>query len=216
VACRRRGERPPRPPDEPLLGSFLTLRTFLVGALMTAGAVGLFLYEYNLDLEAGTPPELALAESQTVAVTTIILFQCAYLLNCRSLTESVFRIGLDHTRAGRAAGAVVGEAVLATARQVRARRRRRSATVGSDTTIMNARCRHLADNLLYPIVVGKNLCLHTVPLLVALIGGVVVFGAVGFLLGPVVLAVTLAALEATPGNPHRESHTADFWRLTLR
>jgi predicted PurR-regulated permease PerM len=53
----------------------------------------------------------------------------------------------------------------------------------------------LADNLLYPIVVGKYLRMHTVPLLVALIGGVVVFGAVGFFLGPVVLAVTLATLE---------------------
>ena len=53
----------------------------------------------------------------------------------------------------------------------------------------------LADNLLYPIVVGRYLRLHTVPLLVALIGGVVVFGAVGFFLGPVVLAVTLAMLQ---------------------
>ncbi len=52
----------------------------------------------------------------------------------------------------------------------------------------------LADNLLYPIVVGRYLRMHTVPLLVALIGGVVVFGAVGFFLGPVVLAVTLATL----------------------
>ena len=41
----------------------------------------------------GVPPELARAESQTVAVTTIILFQCAYLLNCRSLTQSAHRIG---------------------------------------------------------------------------------------------------------------------------
>lgn len=53
----------------------------------------------------------------------------------------------------------------------------------------------LADNLLYPIVVGKYLRLHTVPLLIALIGGVIVFGAVGFFLGPVVLAVTLTAVE---------------------
>ncbi|HUG23737.1 cation transporting ATPase C-terminal domain-containing protein [Piscinibacter sp.] len=91
-------ERPPRPPDEPLLGPFLIFRTFLVGALMTAGAVGLFFYEYNADLEAGIVPALALAESQTVAVTTIILFQCAYLLNCRSLTESALRIGLLSNR----------------------------------------------------------------------------------------------------------------------
>ena len=53
----------------------------------------------------------------------------------------------------------------------------------------------LADNLLYPIVVGRYLRLHTVPLLVALIGGVVVFGAVGFFLGPVVLAITLEMLQ---------------------
>lgn len=91
-------QRPPRPPDEPLLGSFLIVRTFFVGALMTAGAVGLFLYEYNADLTAGIAPEVARAESQTVAVTTIILFQILYLLNCRSLTESIFRIGLLSNR----------------------------------------------------------------------------------------------------------------------
>lgn len=62
----------------------------------------------------------------------------------------------------------------------------------------------LADNFLYPIVVGKYLRLHTVPLLVALIGGVVVFGAVGFFLGPVVLAVTLTVLEVWRARAERE------------
>lgn len=85
-------DRPPKPPDEPLIGPFLVFRTFLVGALMTMGAMSLFFYEYHSDLAAGIAP--VLARSQTVAVTTIILFQCAYLLNCRSLTESAFRIGL--------------------------------------------------------------------------------------------------------------------------
>ena len=87
-------ERPPRPPNEPLLGPFLVLRTFLVAALMTAGAVGMFLYEYNADLRAGVPVELATAQAQTVTVTTIILFQALYLLNCRSHTQSIWRIGL--------------------------------------------------------------------------------------------------------------------------
>ncbi|MFZ5507628.1 MAG: cation-translocating P-type ATPase [Pseudomonadota bacterium] len=91
-------ERPPRPPDEALLGPLLIFRTFLVGSLMTAGAVGLFLYEYHSDLSAGIAPDIARSESQTVAVTTIILFQCAYLLNCRSLTESSLRIGLFSNR----------------------------------------------------------------------------------------------------------------------
>lgn len=53
----------------------------------------------------------------------------------------------------------------------------------------------LADNFLYPIVVGKYLRLHTVPLLIALIGGLFLFGAVGFFLGPVVLALSFAALQ---------------------
>lgn len=53
----------------------------------------------------------------------------------------------------------------------------------------------LADNLLYPAVVGRYLHMHTVPLLIAMIGGVVVFGAVGFFVGPVVLALTIALLE---------------------
>ncbi len=61
---------------------------------MTASAIGLFFYEYTADIRMGIEPALALAESQTVAVTTIILFQAIYLLNCRSLTESIFRIGL--------------------------------------------------------------------------------------------------------------------------
>jgi magnesium-transporting ATPase (P-type) len=91
-------QRPPRPPNEPLLSPFLVFRTFLVGALMTAGAVGLFLREYNADLLAGVPADLARVESQTVAVTTIILFQMLYLLNCRSLTQTFWRIGLFSNR----------------------------------------------------------------------------------------------------------------------
>jgi magnesium-transporting ATPase (P-type) len=91
-------ERPPRPPNEPLLGPFLVFRTFLVGTLMTAGAIGLFLHEYNTDLLAGIPGDLARAEAQTIAVTTIILFQMLYLLNCRSLTQTIWRIGLFSNR----------------------------------------------------------------------------------------------------------------------
>lgn len=53
----------------------------------------------------------------------------------------------------------------------------------------------LADNLLYPMVVGRHLRLHTVPMLIAMIGGVIVFGAAGFFLGPVVLVVTITVLE---------------------
>ena len=53
----------------------------------------------------------------------------------------------------------------------------------------------LIDNLLYPILVGKRLRLHTVPVFFAIIGGLAVFGAAGVILGPVILALTDAILE---------------------
>lgn len=86
--------RPPRAPDEPVLSSFVITRTFLTAALMTAGAVGLFSYEYRSALSAGMPEPMALAEGQTMAVTTVIMFQIFYMLNCRSLRGSVWSIGL--------------------------------------------------------------------------------------------------------------------------
>ncbi|QYU68310.1 cation transporting ATPase C-terminal domain-containing protein [Leptolyngbya sp. 15MV] len=39
-------------------------------------------------------PSLALSKAQTMAVTTVIMFQIFYMLNCRSLKDSIFRIGL--------------------------------------------------------------------------------------------------------------------------
>ncbi|MGH7962771.1 MAG: AI-2E family transporter [Candidatus Binatia bacterium] len=53
----------------------------------------------------------------------------------------------------------------------------------------------LVDNLLYPTLVGQRLRLHTLPVFVALIGGLALFGAVGLVLGPVILAVTVALVD---------------------
>jgi Ca2+-transporting ATPase len=86
--------RPPRKPTEPVLSGFVIVRTALVALLMAAGSIGVFLYEYERELAAGIAEQVALAEAQTMAVTTVILFQIFYLLNCRSLRDSVFKIGL--------------------------------------------------------------------------------------------------------------------------
>jgi predicted PurR-regulated permease PerM len=48
---------------------------------------------------------------------------------------------------------------------------------------------------LYPMLVGNRLKQHTIVVFVAAIGGIVVFGPVGFILGPVIVAVTLGLLE---------------------
>lgn len=52
-----------------------------------------------------------------------------------------------------------------------------------------------SDNLLRPILVGKRLHLHTVLAFLSMAGGLLVFGAAGLILGPVVLAVTTVLLE---------------------
>ena len=53
----------------------------------------------------------------------------------------------------------------------------------------------LIDNLLYPMLVGNRMRMHTVPVFIAIVGGLAVFGASGLVLGPVILALTFAALE---------------------
>jgi Ca2+-transporting ATPase len=94
--------RPPRRPGAPIFGRFVAARTALVSLLMAAGAIGLFLYEFYAEvgrLEAvgsahASAVALAYREAQTMAVTTVVLFQVFYLLNCRSLRDSIFRIGV--------------------------------------------------------------------------------------------------------------------------
>lgn len=53
----------------------------------------------------------------------------------------------------------------------------------------------LIDNILYPLLVGKRIRLHIVPVFIALIGGIMVFGGSGLILGPLIFAITLALLE---------------------
>ena len=94
---------------------FVVLRTLVVALLMTAGAIGLFLWEYRATSRQATIPASGrCAEAQTMAVTTVIMFQIFYLLNCRSLRDSIVRIGAvqqplrvpRHRGGARPAGAV--------------------------------------------------------------------------------------------------------------
>ncbi|ABS28042.1 HAD-IC family P-type ATPase [Anaeromyxobacter sp. Fw109-5] len=89
--------RPPRDPGAPVLGAFVVARTVLVAFLMAGAAVGLFLWEYRREAPL-VGHAVALAEARTMAVTTVVFFQAFYLLNCRSLRESAFRIGFFSNR----------------------------------------------------------------------------------------------------------------------
>lgn len=51
------------------------------------------------------------------------------------------------------------------------------------------------QNVLYPILVGNRLKLHTVAAFISLIGGLILFGPPGFILGPLAVTVTVLLLE---------------------
>lgn len=51
------------------------------------------------------------------------------------------------------------------------------------------------DNLLYPMLVGRRLKMHTVLAFISIVGGLIVFGASGLILGPVIFTVTRFLLE---------------------
>ncbi|HSL11358.1 MAG TPA: HAD-IC family P-type ATPase [Actinomycetota bacterium] len=84
--------RAPRTPGASPLSRFVVARTALVATLMAAGAVAVSWWEYRTQLDAGVGHEVAIADAQTMAVTTVIAFQVFYLLQSRTLRGSV-RVG---------------------------------------------------------------------------------------------------------------------------
>lgn len=51
------------------------------------------------------------------------------------------------------------------------------------------------DNVLRPMFVGTQLRLHTIPAFISMIGGLALFGAPGFILGPLAVTVTMLLVE---------------------
>jgi Ca2+-transporting ATPase len=78
--------RSPRDPMTPILTKELIGRILLVGSLLLFGAFGLFEWEL---ISGGT-----VAEARTVAVNVFVIMELFYLFNCRSLTKSIFQLGL--------------------------------------------------------------------------------------------------------------------------
>jgi Ca2+-transporting ATPase len=82
--------RLPRDPTSPILSTALICRIVLVGVLLLIGAFGLFEWE----LSHGESE----AAARTVAVNVFVFGEMFYLFNCRSLTMSMFEIGLFSNR----------------------------------------------------------------------------------------------------------------------
>lgn len=83
-------QRKPRDHKASIMTPALIFRTSLVTALILAGAFGLFVWEQDHGA--------SLAEARTVAVNVIVMVELFYLFNCRSLTQSMFSVGLFSNR----------------------------------------------------------------------------------------------------------------------
>jgi Ca2+-transporting ATPase len=79
-------DRPPRNPKEGVLSGLMIQRTFLVGIILAAGTVFMFVSELN----AGA----SLEKARTVALTTMVFFQFYQAFNCRSERQSIFKVPL--------------------------------------------------------------------------------------------------------------------------
>ena len=77
---------PPRKPESPILSGILITRILFVSTLMLAAVFSMFTWQKA----NGYPVE----EARTVAVNLFVMIELTYLFNCRSLTKSMFRIGL--------------------------------------------------------------------------------------------------------------------------
>lgn len=56
----------------------------------------------------------------------------------------------------------------------------------------------LVDNFLAPYIINKGMKIHPFFILIAVLGGIALFGPIGFLLGPIVLAFLFALLDIYP------------------
>ncbi len=74
--------RPPRNPEEGILSSLMIQRTFLMGMVLAAGTLFIFISNLN----SGVP----LGRARTLALTTMVFFQFYQAFNCRSERQSIF------------------------------------------------------------------------------------------------------------------------------
>jgi predicted PurR-regulated permease PerM len=66
------------------------------------------------------------------------------------------------------------------------------------------------DNVLSPRLIGRRACMHELLIFFAVLGGIQIFGVLGVVLGPVVIAVTLALIDImrTAARPSQLSYPA--------
>jgi Ca2+-transporting ATPase len=96
---------PPRPPDAPIVDSDMVRNMLIVALFMAAGTLWNFFSDFQTR---------GLIHAQTMAFTTLAMFQVFNALNVRSRTKSVFKLGLFTNRW------LLGAIVLSVALQIAA------------------------------------------------------------------------------------------------
>ncbi len=77
-------QKPPRDPKEGILSRLILERVVVVGLVLAAGTLGIFGWERAGDSD--------LDYARVAALTTLVVFQVFHATNCRSETQSVFRM----------------------------------------------------------------------------------------------------------------------------
>lgn len=83
-------QRPPNDPKIPIMTRDLVFRTGLVGLLLAIGVFILFSYEQRNGM--------TVAQARTAAVGVLVIGELFYLFNCRSLSRSMFSLGIFSNR----------------------------------------------------------------------------------------------------------------------
>lgn len=81
---------PPRDPKTPILTGAMIMRIGLVSLLLLGGGFGLFHWERINGAHINV--------ARTVAVNVFVMIETFYLFNCRSLTQSMLRVGVFSNR----------------------------------------------------------------------------------------------------------------------
>jgi len=70
----------------------------------------------------------------------------------------------------------------------------------------------LIDNFLKPILIGQEMKIHPLVIFLSVLGGIVLWGPMGFLLGPVTISLLFALLDILPAL--RDGHTSAVHKVS--
>ena len=86
--------RPPRNPRSEIINRWSGLYMFAVGLIMMAGTLGIFYWTLSKEGWTGGEQGYAYMHATTMAFTTLVMFQMFNVLNCRSNSLSLFKVGI--------------------------------------------------------------------------------------------------------------------------